>query len=49
MIEESKYCNQVVKQHFNKEFVMTKETMKILRTLLNVGSVIMFMLILMLK
>ena len=25
VIEESKYCNEVMKKHFNKELVMTKE------------------------
>ena len=25
MIEESKYCSDVVKKHFNKELMMTKE------------------------
>ena len=25
MIEESKYCNKVMKKHFNKELVMTKK------------------------
>ena len=25
MIEECKYCSDVMKNHFNKEFVMTKE------------------------
>ena len=25
MTEESKYCNEVMKKHFNKELVMTKE------------------------
>ena len=25
MFEESKYCNEVMKKHFNKELVMTKE------------------------
>ena len=25
MIEESEYCNEVMKKHFNKELVMTKE------------------------
>ena len=25
MIEESKYCSHVIKNHFNKELVMTKE------------------------
>ena len=24
MIEESKYCSEVMKKHFGKEFVMTK-------------------------
>ena len=37
-----------MKKHFNKEIVMTK-TIKILRTLLNVGSVTMIMLMMMLK
>ena len=49
MIEESKYCSDVEKKHFNKELAMTKEDMKILRTLLNVGSVIIVILTLMLK
>ena len=25
MTEESKYCSEVMKKHFNKELVMTKE------------------------
>ena len=25
MIEESKYCSDVMKKHFNKELLMTKE------------------------
>ena len=25
MIEESRYCSEVMKKHFNKEFAMTKE------------------------
>ena len=49
VIEESKYCNDVMKKYFNKELVMTKNIMKILRTLLNVGSVAMIISILMLK
>ena len=49
MIEESKYCSDVMKKHFNKELLMTRKTMKVLRTLLNVGSVIMIILIMMLK
>ena len=28
MIEESKYCSDVMKKHFNKELVMTKEGKK---------------------
>ena len=28
MIEESKYCNDAMKKHFNKELVMTKEDNK---------------------
>ena len=49
MIEESRYCTDVTKKHFNKELVMTKETIKILRTEINVGFVIMIILIMMLK
>ena len=41
MIEESKYCSDVIKKHYNKELVMPKKKkMKILRTQLNAGSVI---------
>ena len=25
MIEESKYCSEVIKKHFNKELVMTRK------------------------
>ena len=28
MIEESSYCNEVMKKHFNKELVMTKKDME---------------------
>ena len=42
IIEESKYCSDVIKKHFTKELVKKK---KKLRTLLNVGSVNMIMLI----
>ena len=49
MIEESKYCSDVMKEYFNKEIVMTKKMMKILRTLLNDNDVIMIMLMVMLK
>ena len=41
MVEESKYCSDVMKKHFNKELVMAM--LKIFRTLLIVGFVIMFM------
>ena len=44
IIEESKYCSDMIKKHFTKELVMTKKKKK-LRTLLNVGSVNMIMLI----
>ena len=49
MIEESKYFSDVIKKQFNKELVMTKKIMNILRTQLNVGSLIMFILMVMLK
>ena len=49
MIEESKYCSDVMKKSFNKKLVMTKKTMKILKTLLNITFAAMIMLIMMLK
>ena len=49
MIEESKYCSEVIKNILTKNFWSLKKTMKILRILLNVGSVEMIMLIMMLK
>ena len=49
MIEESKCCTDVMKKHFSKELVMTKKHMKILRTQLNFGFVIMMILKKMLK
>ena len=49
MIEESKYCSDVVNKHFNKELVMTKEDNEVSRTLLNVGFVTIILLIMMLK
>ena len=50
MIEESKYCTDIMKNHFNKELVMTKKNiMKILKILVNVGFVIMFKMKVMLK
>ena len=49
MIEKSKYCSEVIKKHFFKELVITKEDNEALRTLINVGSVTIIMLIMMLK
>ena len=49
MTEETKYCSEVMKKYFNKEFVMTKEVMMILKTLLNIGFVIILILKMMLK
>ena len=49
MIEESKYCTDIMKNHL-KELVMTKKSiMKILKILVNVGFVIMFKMKVMLK
>ena len=45
MIGESKYSNKVMKKHFNKELVMTREYDEDF----NAGSVMMTILILMLK
>ena len=47
LIEESKYCSDRMKKHFNKEIMITKEQNENL--LENVGSVTMIMLIMMLK
>ena len=44
ILEESKYCSDMIKKHFNQKLVITKKDEKILRTLLNIRSVIMFML-----
>ena len=43
MIEESQYCTDVLKKHFNKEVVMTKMIMNILGTILNAGLGMMIM------
>ena len=48
MIEESRYCSDVMKKHLNKELVMTKEDNEDFKNLLNVGSVIMIKLMVML-
>ena len=49
MIKESIYCNDVMKKHFKKTLGWLKKKMKILKTLLNIGSVTMIMLIMMLR
>ena len=49
IIKESKYCSDVVEEHFHKELVMTKNRMKILRAVLNVGFMIIIMLVVMLR
>ena len=49
MTEESKCCSEVMEKHFNEELVMTKVGNENFRTLLNIGSVIMVILIMMLK
>ena len=49
MIEESKYCSDVMKNHFNKILVMTKGDNEDFHNSTNVGSVIMIILILMSK
>ena len=49
MTEESKYCNELMKKHFNRILVVTKEDNKIFRTLQNIGSVIMITLMVMIK
>ena len=49
IIEESKYCSDVMKKHFNKELVMTKEGNEDLRTLLNTGFLMIILLMVMLK
>ena len=46
MIEESKYCSDVMKKHFNKELVMSKKENEDFE---NVGSVAMIILIMMFK
>ena len=48
MDEEIKYCSEVIEKRLNKELVLTKED-NILNILLNVGSAIMIILILLLK
>ena len=49
MIKESKYVNEVMKKHFNKELVMTKKDNEDFENLLNVGFAVMIILMLMLN
>ena len=49
MIKESKYCSDVMKKHFNKELVMTKEDNEAFENSVNVGFVIMIILMVTLK
>ena len=42
MIEERKFCTDIMKKHFNKKLAMTM--VKIFKTLINVEFVVMFML-----
>ena len=48
MIEESKFCTDLIKKHFNKELVMTKEEGQYFKNS-TVGFVIMHMWSVMLK
>ena len=44
MIKESKYCTDIIKGHFNKDLVMSKEDDEDFeKTLLNFGFLIMLM------
>ena len=49
MVEESKYCNEVMKKHFNKKNVMAGDNFKIFKPLPNIEFVIILMLMVMLK
>ena len=49
MVKENKYCSEVMKKHFKKELVMTKEDDEDLRTLLNFGFAITFIFMVMLR
>ena len=49
MIKKQQHCSDVIKKHFNKELVMTKEDNKDFKNLLNVRSMIMIILMVMLK
>ena len=49
MIEESKYCSDVMKKQFNKELLKTKKDNENFKNSINVGFVTMVTLIMMLK
>ena len=49
MIEEGKYCTDIMKKHFNKKPIMTKEHDEDFENSSNIGSVLMLMLMVMLK
>ena len=49
MIEESKYCSDVMKKHFNKELVMTKKDNEDFENSTKCWTVIMIILMVMLK
>ena len=49
MIKESKFFSDVMNKYFNKELVIAIKMMKTFKPLLNVGFVIIYMLMLMLK
>ena len=49
IVEESKYCSDVRKKHFNKELVTTRNIIEIIKTILNAGFMTVIMLMVMLK
>ena len=49
MSKECKYYSCVMKQNFDKELMLTKKMIKVLKTLLSVGFVIIVKLMSMLK
>ena len=49
MIEEIKYCTDMVKKQFNDKLVMTKEDNEDFKNSENIGFAIMFSLMVMLK
>ena len=49
MIEEIKYCTDIVKKQFNDKLVMTKEDNEDFENSENIGFAIMFSLMVMLK